>query len=62
MKTIMVEHYMAILPFKPNTWVLCHQPTTLEEATFLIEAYEAVFDPEGLEEKWQPSGRRGMPV
>lgn len=36
---VMVEHYMAVLPFKPNNWVLCsHQLTMLEDAIALMEA------------------------
>lgn len=38
----MVEHYMAILPFKPKKWVLCHQLAMLEDAIVaLMEAYAA---------------------
>lgn len=36
---ICVEHYTAVLPFKPKNWVACHQPATLEDAIVLIEAY-----------------------
>lgn len=36
----MVEHNVSILPFKPKNWMMCHhQPTVLEEATVLMEAY-----------------------
>lgn len=38
-EAMLLEHYIAILPFKPKTWVMCHQPETLEEAVVLIEAY-----------------------
>lgn len=37
----MVEHYMAILPFEPNNWVLCHQPSSVEEAIILMETNAA---------------------
>lgn len=39
LEVIMVEHYTAILPFRPPNWVLCNQPETLEEAITLMEAY-----------------------
>lgn len=32
---------MAILPFKPKRWVLCHKPASLEEAIGLMEAYSS---------------------
>lgn len=31
-ETILVEHYIPILPFKRKNWLMCHQPATLEEA------------------------------
>lgn len=37
-EAIMIEHYMALLPFKPPNLVLCHQPATLEDAVSLMEA------------------------
>lgn len=39
MELVLVERYVAILPFKPRNWVLCHQLATLEEAVTLMEAY-----------------------
>lgn len=39
---MMEEHYTAILPFKPKNWVLCHQPSMLEDTIALMEAYAAV--------------------
>lgn len=38
-KAVMIERYTASLPFKPQNWVLCNQPTTLEEAISYMEAY-----------------------
>lgn len=38
-EAVLVEHYIAILPFKPKNWVMCHQPTTLDEAVAPMEAY-----------------------
>lgn len=40
-ETVLAEHYVAILPFKPKSWVLCHKPMSLEEATGLMEAYSS---------------------
>lgn len=37
--SVLAEHYIAILPFKPKNWVLCNEPAILEEAVTLIEAY-----------------------
>lgn len=39
----MVQHYMSVLPLKPKNWVMCHQPTTLEEAMVLMEAYAGAY-------------------
>lgn len=36
---IMVEHYTALLPFKPPNWVLCNKLATLKHAITLMEAY-----------------------
>lgn len=36
---IIVEHYTALLPFKPPNCVLCNNPATLEDAIVLMEAY-----------------------
>lgn len=36
-ESALVEHYVAILPFKQKNWVLCHQPATLEEGVTLME-------------------------
>lgn len=41
-ESVLIEHFMPILPFKPKNWVLCHQPATLEEAIMLMEAYMSV--------------------
>lgn len=41
-KPILVEHYTVISPFKPQNWVLCHQPTTLEDVVTLMEAYASM--------------------
>lgn len=38
-EAVLVEHYIAILPFKPKKWVMGHQLTTLEKALALMEAY-----------------------
>lgn len=38
-EVVMVEHNTIVLPFKRKTWVLCHQPGTLEEAISLMEVY-----------------------
>lgn len=35
-EAVLVEHFTAILPFKPKNWVLCHQPNTSEEAIMLM--------------------------
>lgn len=37
-----VEQYVAILTFKPKSWVLCQKPTTLEETINLVEAYSSM--------------------
>lgn len=34
-----MEHYVALLPYKPKRWVTCHHPQTLEYTILLIEAY-----------------------
>lgn len=33
---------MAILPFKPQNWVMCHAPAILKEAMVLMEGYASV--------------------
>lgn len=38
MPAVMVEH-TAILPFKPQNWMSCHQLSTLEDTIALMEAY-----------------------
>lgn len=38
-KAVMVETFPSILLFIPNNWVLCHQPSTLEGAIVVMEAY-----------------------
>lgn len=38
-EAMMAEHYTTIPHFKPQYWVLFHQPGTLEEAIALMEAY-----------------------
>lgn len=34
-----VERYVALLPFIPKWWVICHQLQTLEDAIGLMEAH-----------------------
>lgn len=34
-----VQHYVALLPYKPKRWVTCHQLQTLDNAVLLMEAY-----------------------
>lgn len=41
-EAVLVEYYVTILPFKPNSWVLCHKLANLEEAIGLMEAYSSV--------------------
>lgn len=36
---VCVEHFVAILPYKPKRWVTCHQPHTMKDAVLLMEAY-----------------------
>lgn len=36
---VCVEHYIALLPYKPKWWVTCHQPRMLEKIILLMEAY-----------------------
>lgn len=38
MEVVLVEHYIALLPFQPKSWVLCHKPVPLEKTIGLIEA------------------------
>lgn len=54
-KTIMVEYYMALLPFKPKNRVLCNRVAMLEDAISLMEVCffrrGYVPHPKGLEEE-----------
>lgn len=39
LETVLVEHYISVLCFKPKNWDMCHQPATLEEFIVLMEPY-----------------------
>lgn len=69
-EVVMLEHYSSILPFKPKNWMMCHQPSTLEEAMVLIEAHTLTeagaylfprFCRYAAEKGWTDLGRKKIP-
>lgn len=38
-ETVLMDHCISILPFKPKNWIMCHQPAKLEEVVVLMEVY-----------------------
>lgn len=58
MESVCVEHYVALLPYKPKRWVTCHQLQTLEDAILLMEVYSICrTKPAFISEKLPKTGR-----
>lgn len=59
---VCMEHYVALVPYKPKCWVTCHQPRDMEDAMLLTEAYMSAEAGEYLKKNLQKQAARANQV